>query len=93
MGSWGTPGKPAAAARQSARMHLMGPGARPILRRPRVTVLQGKEDRTMSLRPGLAAPDFEAQALIGGDFEKVKLSSFRGRWVALFFYPADFTFV
>ena len=47
----------------------------------------------MSLRPGLAAPDFETQALIGGEFKKVKLSGYRGKWVALFFYPADFTFV
>ena len=47
----------------------------------------------MSLRPGQAAPDFEAQALIGGGFQKVKLSGYRGRWVVLFFYPADFTFV
>jgi alkyl hydroperoxide reductase subunit AhpC len=47
----------------------------------------------MSLRPGLAAPDFEVQALIGGGFQKVKLSDYRSKWVVLFFYPADFTFV
>jgi len=39
------------------------------------------------------APDFEADAVIDGDFKKVKLSDYKGKWVALFFYPLDFTFV
>ncbi len=47
----------------------------------------------MCLRPGMTAPDFETDAYVNGDFTKVKLSSYRGRWVVLFFYPADFTFV
>jgi peroxiredoxin (alkyl hydroperoxide reductase subunit C) len=47
----------------------------------------------MSLRPGLQAPDFEATAYLNGGFQKVKLSSYKGKWVILFFYPADFTFV
>jgi peroxiredoxin (alkyl hydroperoxide reductase subunit C) len=47
----------------------------------------------MSIRPGLAAPDFEAQAYANGAFQKVKLSDYKGKWVVLFFYPADFTFV
>ena len=47
----------------------------------------------MSIRPGVAAPDFEAQACIKGEFKKVKLSEQKGKWVILFFYPADFTFV
>ncbi len=28
-----------------------------------------------------------------GEFSKIKLSDLKGRWVVLFFYPADFTFV
>lgn len=41
-----------------------------------------------------AAPDFTAQAVMGDNtFEEVKLSSFRGKYVVLFFYPLDFTFV
>lgn len=36
-----------------------------------------------------AAPDFKLEGT-GGDF---KLSDHRGRWVVLFFYPLDFTFV
>ena len=40
------------------------------------------------------APDFEATAVINGQFEKLKLSSYRdNKYVLLFFYPLDFTFV
>lgn len=40
------------------------------------------------------APEFDCQALLpDGTFGKVNLSSRRGRWVVLFFYPLDFTFV
>ena len=41
------------------------------------------------------APDFTATAVkADGTFdEEFKLSSFRGRYVVLFFYPLDFTFV
>lgn len=42
---------------------------------------------------GVKAPDFEATALIDGDFEQVKLSDYAGQWVVLCFFPADFTFV
>lgn len=40
------------------------------------------------------APGFTAQAVMGDNtFEEVKLSSYRGKYVVLFFYPLDFTFV
>jgi len=39
------------------------------------------------------APDFVADAYIDGEIKKIKLSDYRGKWVVLFFYPADFTFV
>ncbi len=40
------------------------------------------------------APDFAAQAVMGDNaFEELKLSSYRGKYVILFFYPLDFTFV
>lgn len=40
------------------------------------------------------APDFTAQAVMADNtFEEVKLSSYRGKYVVLFFYPLDFTFV
>ncbi|TPV96271.1 MAG: peroxiredoxin [Myxococcales bacterium FL481] len=39
------------------------------------------------------APQFSADAVIGGDFKNISLSDYRGKWVYLFFYPFDFTFV
>ncbi len=46
------------------------------------------------LQVGQKAPDFAAQALLSdGSFKDVKLSDFKGKWVVLFFYPLDFTFV
>jgi peroxiredoxin (alkyl hydroperoxide reductase subunit C) len=40
------------------------------------------------------APDFEAETVMpNNSFEKVSLSSFRGQYVLVFFYPLDFTFV
>jgi len=40
------------------------------------------------------APDFTAQAVMPNNtFEQLSLSSFRGKYVVLFFYPLDFTFV
>ncbi len=40
------------------------------------------------------APDFAAQAVMPDDsFAELKLSSYRGKYVVLFFYPLDFTFV
>lgn len=40
------------------------------------------------------APDFTAQAVMPeGNFAELKLSSYRGKYVVLFFYPLDFTFV
>ena len=39
------------------------------------------------------APDFTATAVINGEFQDVSLSDYKGKWVYLFFYPLDFTFV
>lgn len=40
------------------------------------------------------APDFQTKAVVGkGDFVDVSLSDYRGKWLVLFFYPLDFTFV
>lgn len=40
------------------------------------------------------APDFTANAVVNGDIKKgYKLSDLRGKYVVLFFYPLDFTFV
>jgi len=42
---------------------------------------------------GGKAPAFECDALVGTEFKTVKLSDYTGKWVVLFFYPLDFTFV
>lgn len=45
------------------------------------------------LRVGQMAPDFNATAVVDQSFKIVKLSDYRGKYVVLFFYPLDFTFV
>ena len=47
----------------------------------------------MSLRVGQEAPDFTATAVYDQEFKDITLSSYKGKWVVLFFYPLDFTFV
>lgn len=39
------------------------------------------------------APDFKADAVVNGEFKPISLSDYKGKWVVLFFYPLDFTFV
>ena len=39
------------------------------------------------------APEFKGQAVVDGQFKEVSLSDFKGKWLVLFFYPLDFTFV
>ena len=40
------------------------------------------------------APQFEAEAVMpNNSFETVSLSSYKGKYVVIFFYPLDFTFV
>ena len=45
------------------------------------------------LRVGMQAPDFAATAVVDQEFKDIKLSQYRGKYVVLFFYPLDFTFV
>ncbi|AOY81453.1 MULTISPECIES: peroxiredoxin [Moorena] len=45
------------------------------------------------LRVGQLAPDFTATAVFEQEFKTIKLSDYRGKYVVLFFYPLDFTFV
>jgi peroxiredoxin len=39
------------------------------------------------------APLFSAEAIIDTQINKINLGDFKGKWVLLFFYPSDFTFV
>lgn len=56
----------------------------------------------MSLLVGNPAPEFKGTAVIGGDatkmspdnaFKQISIADYKGKWVVLFFYPLDFTFV
>ena len=39
------------------------------------------------------APDFELTAFHEGKIKKIDLFNYRGKWVVLFFYPADFSYI
>ena len=46
------------------------------------------------LQVGQKVADFSAQALMGdGSFKEVKLADYKSKWLVVFFYPLDFTFV
>ena len=47
-----------------------------------------------TMQVGRKAPAFSTDAYMpDGSFKKINLSDFKGKWVVLFFYPLDFTFV
>jgi peroxiredoxin (alkyl hydroperoxide reductase subunit C) len=45
------------------------------------------------IKIGQTIPDIELEAYYDDDIKKVKLSDYRGKWLVLIFYPADFTFI
>jgi peroxiredoxin 2/4 len=47
----------------------------------------------MMAKVGEPAPKFTMDAVTDGKFQTVSLESLKGKWVVLFFYPLDFTFV
>src|SRR5262249_32622423 len=52
------------------------------------------EGGTMGVLVGKPAPHFRAEAALGSDFVSVDLNDYKGKkYVVLFFYPLDFTFV
>jgi hypothetical protein len=72
------------------------PAGGPLVVQPTFTeaVSLPKELKVVTARVGQEAPDFEASAYVRGEgFKNVRLSSYRGQWVVLCFYPGDFTFV
>jgi peroxiredoxin 2/4 len=44
-------------------------------------------------RTGDNAPDFKAQGFFRGNVSEYSLASCKEKWLVLFFYPADFTFI
>lgn len=46
------------------------------------------------LQIGQSAPQFTTKAILdGGQVREISLDQYKGKWVVLFFYPLDFTFV
>lgn len=46
-----------------------------------------------TLRIGKPAPEFKMEGYFKGKMKHYHLDDFKGKWVLLFFYPLDFTFV
>lgn len=49
----------------------------------------------MTAKVGQPAPEFTGKAVVdrGENFKDISLADYKGKWVVLFFYPLDFTFV
>lgn len=45
------------------------------------------------VKVGEVVENFVAEAFFENEIKKISLSNYRGKWVVLLFYPADFTFV
>lgn len=45
------------------------------------------------IKIGQKIPDFQLDAFVNNEIKKVNLKDYRGQWLILIFYPADFTFV
>lgn len=45
------------------------------------------------LQPATKAPEFAGKAVVDGRIKDISLSDYKGKYVVLLFYPADFTFV
>lgn len=47
----------------------------------------------MTVLVGKTAPDFKTKCVVQEDIQDISLKDYRGKYVILFFYPLDFTFV
>ncbi|CAD6186048.1 unnamed protein product [Caenorhabditis auriculariae] len=45
------------------------------------------------LGPKSKIPDFKGTAVVDGDFKAISAADYKGKWLVMFFYPLDFTFV
>lgn len=45
------------------------------------------------MKIGNQVPDMTLEAYHNEEIKKIKLSDYKGKWVVLLFYPADFTFI
>ena len=47
----------------------------------------------MMVKVGQVVSDFQVEAFHNEDIRKIHLSDYKGKWIILLFYPADFTFI
>ena len=47
----------------------------------------------MATLVGQKAPAFKGQAVVKGEIKPISSDDYKGKWLVLFFYPLDFTFV
>ncbi|KAG1666684.1 hypothetical protein FOA52_013596 [Chlamydomonas sp. UWO 241] len=74
-------------------MRRMATGVRPVAARSVSRVVSVRAHMPAPL-VGSAAPDFKATAVVDQEFVDMTMSQFKGKkYVVLFFYPLDFTFV
>src|SRR5262245_56915391 len=80
-------------ARRADDATLLPTKAQPI--EPAIQHISEASDREGERKAtiGKPAPAFSLEAAQNGDFHTVKLSDYRGKWLIVFFYPLDFTFV
>jgi peroxiredoxin (alkyl hydroperoxide reductase subunit C) len=57
--------------------------------------MNGKSQYDELAEPNAIAPLFSAEAYnnVEKSIEEIQLEALRGKWVVLFFYPSNFTFV
>eukprot|EP00232_Nephroselmis_pyriformis_P019938 CAMPEP_0182900188 /NCGR_PEP_ID=MMETSP0034_2-20130328/28652_1 /TAXON_ID=156128 /ORGANISM="Nephroselmis pyriformis, Strain CCMP717" /LENGTH=119 /DNA_ID=CAMNT_0025034359 /DNA_START=24 /DNA_END=380 /DNA_ORIENTATION=+ len=88
----------AAAARTTSAKFgsKMSIAARPLVAKAAVASRKAAASVTCMAAPlvGAPAPEFDAPAVYDQEFADIKLSDYKGKkYVVLFFYPLDFTFV
>uniref|UniRef100_K1Q615 Thioredoxin peroxidase n=2 Tax=Magallana gigas TaxID=29159 RepID=K1Q615_MAGGI len=54
---------------------------------------QNPDSNMAELRLTKPAPEFKGQAVVDGEFKDISLANYKGKYLVLFFYPLDFTFV
>jgi alkyl hydroperoxide reductase subunit AhpC len=58
-----------------------------------ISSVSAASQSSIGFEVGSLAPPFSLDAVVNLEFKKVSLSDYLGKWVVLFFYPGDFTFV
>ncbi|VDN97608.1 unnamed protein product [Rodentolepis nana] len=58
-----------------------------------IRLLSAVKSRDFSVKVTQKAPNFAGTAVVNGQFKEISLHDFIGKYLVLFFYPLDFTFV